>query len=91
MFDSDFHFDTAKKCFLSGYEPAKDVEAGIEKLHGQGYSQLQCVRVLVNVLNVSLPDADEQVLFSKVWEGEKEHTIALRHAFGCALDKYSGE
>lgn len=83
--------DEIKPTFIKGYAPGKDIESGLALMRSQGFSQMECVRALVSVVGLALPEADIRVLHSKPWEDQKDATLQLRNNFFDALESMSGE
>ncbi|GAB4043108.1 hypothetical protein [Spirosoma litoris] len=64
--------------FLNAFESEKDIEAGLLSLKNKGFSQVDSIKVLMRVLNVSLSEADKIVLNSTTWKDCKSDIIFLR-------------
>lgn len=62
-------------------ETNPDLEAFLLEIRGMGASQIESVRVLKEVMKLSLSEADEIVLNSKTWKDQFEGTIKLRDSF----------
>lgn len=54
----------------------------------KGYSQIQCIRLLIEKLNISLSKADNIVLLSDAWSQEKDANLKFRQAFLSLLKSY---
>ena len=80
--------DNMKSIFRSKYRP--DIENSLTEaillLKNSGYSQMQCLRVLMEELNLTIADADQIILNSEIWTKEKEKNLKFRKDFEKGLD-----
>jgi len=73
--------------FRASYNNTGDMDNSISKLKREGATQMECVKVLVAELNISLKAADEIVLNSSAWKANKDNIITFREDFKDFLDK----
>lgn len=59
----------------------ENLELALSKLKEQGCSQIDTVKILMKMTNLSLSDADTIVLNSTAWKEEKDYTQKLRDIF----------
>jgi hypothetical protein len=76
-----------QKIFLTVYSASDDnIEECIASLKDSGASQMDCVKILIWGLKVSLSEADKRVLQSKAWEENKKFTDFFRDDFANQLE-----
>jgi len=83
-----------KKIFKETYHNGDidSLENAISLMKENGASQIDCVKVLKNELNLTLSEADGIVLNAKAWSQEKESVEKFRdHFFRLAIDLSKGE
>jgi hypothetical protein len=73
------------KIFRASY-PACDLENSINELKKEGATQMECVKVLIAELHISLRNADEIILNSSAWKANKDDIITFREEFRGFLD-----
>lgn len=59
----------------------ENLELALIKLKEQGSDQIDTVKILMKMINLSLSDADTIVLNSTAWKEEKDYTEKLRDNF----------
>ena len=80
--------DNMKSIYRSKYRPEieNSITEAILLLKNSGYSQMQCLRVLMEELNLTIADADQIILNSEIWTKEKEKNLKFRKDFEKGLD-----
>lgn len=74
------------KIFRYGYLEAKEsMEVALMKIRNEGASMCDSVKVLKNVLQISLSEADDLVVNSLTWKDWKKSVEELRQALETAL------
>lgn len=68
-----------------------NIEEVIDMLKTVGASQMETLKVLMDELHLSIPDADNIVLNATSWGENKERNLALRNAFFDFLGNYSDD
>ena len=68
----------AKRIFNVYFSKDVDIEIVIQKLKYAGATQGECIKTLVLELKMSLPEADEIVVFSKAWSESKDSLLRFR-------------
>ena len=69
----------------------KNMEESLLVLKNANATQMQCVRVIKNALNLSLNEADQIILNSKTWEKEKKMTIDFRNKVFDLINEKCGD
>jgi hypothetical protein len=60
---------------------SNNIDECLSKLKSSGASQIDCVKILIWGLKISLKEADAIVLQSTTWEQSKEATESFRNNF----------
>lgn len=63
------------------YGTQKSIENGLLWLKEHGASQIDSIKVLTEVLNIPLHEADRIVLNSIAWSNQKDITLNIRSTF----------
>ena len=67
-------------------DEGKDAELIITSLKKEGAKQVETVKAIRQVFEISLAEADKLVLFSEAWKESRESTIKLRNTFFDAIE-----
>ncbi len=75
--------DVMKKMFRTKYKSndKNSIQEAISLLKKSGYSQMQCLRILMEELNLNIADADKIILSSDAWAKEKISNAKFREDF----------
>ena len=74
-----------KEVFQAHYT-AGNLEKALVALRKAGASQIDSIKIIMNEIGLSLAEADEAVLNSKVWVDTKDQTQNFRQRFGDVLE-----
>jgi hypothetical protein len=71
---------TLIEIFKSTYTPNSQdtLEESLQVLKTSGATQIECLKILISELNISLKEADHIILNSLAWRAEKQITENLR-------------
>ncbi len=58
-----------------------DIDIVIQQLKNQGFTQMECTKILCTKLHFPLPEADRLIVNSKAWENKKDDVLRLRDQF----------
>lgn len=65
----------------------ESMQTSLQILKNLGYSQIQCVKLLIEIEGFTLSDADAIVLNSSAWSQEREGNLLARSLFFEAIFK----
>jgi hypothetical protein len=84
--------DEMRMIFKNHYNGTMDsIQLILNSLKEKGYSQVQCVRLMMAEMKLSLVNADKLVMYSDAWSSEKEGIDILRENFLKTLLSYKPE
>ncbi len=83
--NDDFHTQlTAAKQML---ETSQDLETILRSLRQNGCTQVDCIRVVMELNDATLEDANSLVHYSQAWEDMRKHTEKVHNAFIDGLEE----
>ncbi len=74
--------------FEEVYNPEKpNIEAALVALRNAGATQMDCLKIIKQKLNLSIKEADEIILNSKTWSSHFDSNISIRESFANFLEE----
>lgn len=87
--DDDFH--TLLNAARQMLEAGKELETIIRILRQNGCTQVDCIRIVMDLNDSTLEEANSLVHYSKAWEDMRERTEKVHNAFIDCLEELQND